>query len=39
MKTSKGEVIDPTYKGNLARFINHSKKMANLIPRTIKISE
>jgi SET domain-containing protein len=24
MKTSKGEVIDPTYKGNLARFINHS---------------
>lgn len=24
MKTSKGEVIDPTEKGNLARFINHS---------------
>lgn len=24
MKTSRGEVIDPTYKGNLARFINHS---------------
>ena len=24
MKTSKGEVIDPTHKGNLARFINHS---------------
>jgi hypothetical protein len=24
MKTSKGEVIDPTDKGNLARFINHS---------------
>lgn len=24
MKISKNEVIDPTYKGNLARFINHS---------------
>lgn len=24
MKTSNNEVIDPTYKGNMARFINHS---------------
>ncbi|KAL4480830.1 hypothetical protein ABPG72_001699 [Tetrahymena utriculariae] len=24
MKIDKNEVIDPTYKGNLARFINHS---------------
>lgn len=24
MKTSNSEVIDPTYKGNMARFINHS---------------
>lgn len=24
MKISSKEVIDPTYKGNMARFINHS---------------
>lgn len=24
MKTTNNEVIDPTYKGNMARFINHS---------------
>ena len=24
MKTSNNEVIDPTYKGNMARFISHS---------------
>ena len=24
MKTSGNDVIDPTYKGNLARFMNHS---------------
>ena len=24
MKIDRNEVIDPTYKGNLARFINHS---------------
>ena len=24
MRISSKEVIDPTYKGNMARFINHS---------------
>lgn len=24
MRTSGNDVIDPTYKGNLARFMNHS---------------
>ena len=24
MRTENGEIIDPTYTGNIARFINHS---------------
>ena len=24
MRTDNGEVIDPTFQGNIARFINHS---------------
>jgi SET domain-containing protein len=24
MRTDNGEIIDPTYSGNVARFINHS---------------